>query len=449
MIQALIDYYRIKTDPLTCMVESDDHLSGDVGFFRFGPDNICYGHCKYGTAASLPGSHQLDVYQKIVRRGSSIHLPFDFNQVVDNLRMERYRHAVTPSKESLVASAGTNKMYYLFRDWIPARIRRQLHRAYFRGWQDLQFPAWPVDFTVDRLHEKLLVLLMEASGVSKVPFVWFWPAGSAGCLMLTHDVESKVGQRFTSRLLDLDDSYGFKASVQVIPEDRYAVSDDYINEIRKRGFECNVHDLNHDGYLYRERSEFLRRAAKINSYLGKYGARGFRSGAMYRNQEWFDAFDFSYDMSVPNVAHLEPMRGGCCTVMPYFVGKILELPLTLAQDYSIFYILNDNSLELWKQQLALIKQRHGLMSCIIHPDYVADRRVRKGYEELLAYLREWMGDGNIWPALPGEIDLWWRARNRMEIVERGGDWEIVGPESSRARLAYAVLDEGRVRYEMA
>ena len=37
---------------------------------------------------------------------------------------------------------------------------------------------------------------------------------------------------------------------------------------------------------------------------------------MYRNQDWYDVFEFSYDMSVPNVAHLDPMRGGCCTVMP-------------------------------------------------------------------------------------------------------------------------------------
>ena len=62
---------------------------------------------------------------------------------------------------------------------------------------------------------------------------------------------------------------------------------------------------------------------------------------MYREQQWFDAFEFSYDMSVPNVAHLEPQRGGCCTVMPYFVGDILELPLTTTQDYSLFHILGD------------------------------------------------------------------------------------------------------------
>jgi len=72
---------------------------------------------------------------------------------------------------------------------------------------------------------------------------------------------------------------------------------------------------------------------------------------MYRNQDWYDSFDFSYDMSAPNVAHLDPMRGGCCTVMPYFIGKILELPVTTSQDYTLFHMLNDYSIDLWKQQL--------------------------------------------------------------------------------------------------
>jgi hypothetical protein len=40
-------------------------------------------------------------------------------------------------------------------------------------------------------------------------------------------------------------------------------------------------------------------------------------------------------MSVPNVGHLEVQRGGC-TVMPYFIGRIVELPVTTSQDYSVF-----------------------------------------------------------------------------------------------------------------
>jgi len=46
------------------------------------------------------------------------------------------------------------------------------------------------------------------------------------------------------------------------------------------------------------------------------------------------------NMSVPNVGHLDAQLGGCCTVMPFYIGDILELPLTTTQDYSLFNILN-------------------------------------------------------------------------------------------------------------
>jgi hypothetical protein len=37
----------------------------------------------------------------------------------------------------------------------------------------------------------------------------------------------------------------------------------------------------------------------------------------------------------------------------------------------------------------------------------------------------------------------------MSLAPRGGSWEIVGAESERARLAYAVLDGDRLVYELA
>jgi hypothetical protein len=62
-------------------------------------------------------------------------------------------------------------------------------------------------------------------------------------------------------------------------------------------------------------------------YAKEYNEAGFRSPVMYPNLDWYAELGFSYDMSVPNVAHLDPQRGGCCTVMPYFIGDQLELPL--------------------------------------------------------------------------------------------------------------------------
>lgn len=447
--QALLDYYRIPQESIGDFDLTADTTSGDTGFFQFGGPNICYGRCQIGAAADPAGSSAFNALKGICQNGTSLQLPFDFTEVIENLRLERYRWKSPGRLEQFASSEPIRKFYYLFRSCLPFPIRRQLQRIYFQDWRELPFPAWPVDFTVDTLHEELLRLLMEASGVKRLPFIWFWPEVAPGCLTITHDVETSVGRDFTFKLMDLDDAYGFKASYQVIPEKRYQVPDEYVARIRSRGCEFNIHDLNHDGRLYAERTEFARRAVGINSYLRKYGSQGFRAGSMYRRQDWYDVFEFAYDMSVPNVAHLEPLRGGCCTVMPYFIGNILEIPLTTAQDYSLFQILNDYSIDLWKQQIALIRKRNGLMSFLTHPDYLIDEGTRKIYELLLSHLREIASLDNIWVALPGEINRWWRARSQMNLVKEGTEWAIEGAEKERARVAYAVLDQGRLAYEVA
>jgi len=290
---------------------------------------------------------------------------------------------------------------------------------------------------------------MESTGEKRVPFIWFWPEGATSCLVITHDVETSAGRDFTSSLMDLDESYGFKASFQVIPEGRYEVTGEYVQQIRSRGFEFNVHDLNHDGRLYLDRQEFLRRAHRINAFIEQYQSRGFRAGSMYRDQDWYDSFQFSYDMSVPNVAHLDPMHGGCCTVMPYFVGKIVELPVTTSQDYTLFHILNDYSIDLWKQQLDLIRARNGLMSIVTHPDYLIEKDARGVYSRLLQHLRDMAERHRVWVTLPGDVDSWWRSRSEMKLIRKNNEWEISGPEKQRARLAYAILEGDHLSYELA
>jgi hypothetical protein len=447
--QSLLDYYRIPPELLGGVTLAAGNLSGAPGFFQFGPGNICFARNSRGVAADAKDSAAFDARTDIQCNGGAIQLPFEFTEVIENLRLERYRQCSRNGLERFASSEPVRRFYYLVRTCLPFPFRRQLQRIYFHDWKRLAFPAWPVDCTVDVLHQEVLRLSMEAGGVRKLPFIWFWPKGAPNALILTHDVETSAGRDFTFQLMDLDESYGMKASYQVIPEKRYNVPDEYVSAIRNRGCEFNIHDLNHDGHLYSEREEFARRAAGINGYVHRYDARGFRAGAMYRKQDWYDVFEFSYDMSVPNVAHLEPVRGGCCTVMPYFIGKIVELPLTTAQDYSLFHILNDYSIQLWKQQLALIKERNGLISFLTHPDYLVERRARAVYESLLDYIRETVESEGLWATLPSEVDRWWRARSQMRLVRRGDEWEIVGPEKERARIAFAALEGNRLTYELS
>jgi hypothetical protein len=265
--------------------------------------------------------------------------------------------------------------------------------------------------------------------------------------MMTHDVETAIGYRLCEQLMDLDDSFGMKSSFQIVPEKRYNNSLSMMDNIRKRGFEINVHDLNHDGRLTYSHEEFLSRAERINAYGKQFGALGFRSAVMYRNTDWYDALDISYDKSIPNVAHLDPQRGGCCTVLPFSIGKIVELPLTTIQDYSLFNILEDYSIRLWKEQISLIREKHGLISFIIHPDYSMKPAARRVYTELLRYLSELRSQGNTWFALPSEVAGWWRLRSNMHLVKAGDSWRIEGEGNERARVAYAVMVDNELTYK--
>jgi hypothetical protein len=165
---------------------------------------------------------------------------------------------------------------------------------------------------------------------------------------------------------------------------------------------------------------------------------------LYRKQQWYDALQFSYDMSVPNVAHLDPQHGGCCTVMPYFIGNILELPVTTTQDYMLFHILNDYSISLWRRQIDLIMEKHGLMSFLVHPDYVMKAREMSIFQELLAHLARLREKTRVWITTPGEVNRWWRQRAEMRLVEDGEGVRIEGAGKERARVAYASDQNGRL-----
>jgi hypothetical protein len=446
MNRVLLDYFRCPEQFADIGVHG--MLSEEPGFFRFGEKAIGFGQFAGGRPSSQPACALPDVFPAAGFEGDCLCLPFDLSQVVENLRYERYssnsRHSMQPVSWRSVSRA----IYYLVRPLLPVVVRKHLQKAHLRDWKKIAFPHWPVDCSVEFLMERSLEFILQQRQMEEIPFIWFWPEGARSGIMMTHDVEAVKGRDFCGELMDLDDSFGVKSAFQLIPEERYKVWEEFLATFRARGFEVNVHDFSHDGRLFLEKQEFLRRAVQINLHLRKMNTRGFRSGAMYRNQEWYDAFECSYDMSVPNVAHLEPQRGGCCTVMPYFIGKILELPLTTVQDYTLFHILGDYSIDLWKQQIALILQRHGLISFIVHPDYVMEKRARDVYTELLAYLALQRKEMNLWFALPSEINEWWRARFQMQLVSESGKWRIEGPQKERARVAYARIEKDRLVYRV-
>lgn len=444
MSQHLLDYYRFPSEFVAFKLTEE--LSPDSGYFRFGRDILCYGRSSAGFRAKSPTDLLYDLWENLRLGGPEVFLPFDPDEIIDDLRLERYKNHSPFLFRSEIYHDSLKRAYYLIRPWLPIFARRRLQKVYLKNWRDIQFPHWPVDCTVESIMETLTFLLLKARSIETVPFIWFWPLSATACATVTHDVETSEGRDFCPYLMDLDDAARIKSSFQFIPEKRYVLPDKLLNNVRERGFEINVHDLNHDGCLYRERQEFLRRAASINAFAGKMAADGFRSAGLYRNPNWFDALNISYDMSIPNAGHLEAQRGGCCTVMPYFIGKILELPVTMTQDYSLFYIVGDYSTELWQKELDLVTHKHGLANFIVHADYIRREKEQRVYRALLIHLQYLRDQQMVWIALPGEINAWHRQRHLMMLTRDGKSWRISGPGSERARLAYATITDDGVRY---
>jgi hypothetical protein len=442
---AVLDRYRCPEMLVNLTLAG--HLSDEPGYFSFGQGSVCFGRSSAGSPARVLGNGLVDVSQHVSSDGSVLRLPFDPSETVDNLRRERYRLNGCADDRTILSSKAIRKAYYCFRPLLPVSVRKYAQRLSLRNWRALTFPAWPVDTTVERILERVLLLAMNAQGIKRIPFIWFWPEGASSCVVVTHDVETKAGVRFVGRLMDIDEAFGIKASFQFIPQKQYAVSEEFLSTIRCRGLELNVQDLTHDGDLFSDPQEFLRRARLINRFLREYGAQGFRAGRMYRNPDWYEALEISYDMSIPNVGHLEAQRGGCCTVFPYFIGRILELPLTTTQDYSLFHILGEYSIEVWRKQIALIMEKHGLVSFIVHPDYIIEGRALDVYKALLDYVARLREERNTWVALPGDVNRWWRERSQMRLVPgEGGLWRIAGPGHERARIAYASIRDGQLVY---
>ena len=440
----LTEYFRCPDEFATFVAPRV--LSPDSGYFKFEGAVTCYGRTEGGYRCARVEEPLSSIDANC--HGGNVWLPFCSDELVGNLRREHYAATCRPS----VSRKGINRLvsavYYALRPWMPVGLRKHLQRIRQNGWRQISFPTWPNDTSVDDLLGSLLALSIVNTG-ERVPFIWFWPEGATACLVLTHDVESQVGYDFCPRLMDIDERFGFRSSFQIVPEERYEPTLTFVNEIKRRGFEVNIHDLNHDGHLFRDWVTFSTRAAKIRDYAAKFGANGFRSAIMYRNPDWLSSLDFQYDMSIPNAGHLDPQRGGCCTIMPFAIGNTIELPLTTVQDYALFHTLNSHSLQLWQQQTELIVRRHGFASFLIHPDYILQQRERDAYLRLLDYLAQVRASSGLWAALPQEVNDWWRVRANMRVVQRDGSWTIEGPQSHRARLAFAELTNGQLSFELA
>jgi peptidoglycan/xylan/chitin deacetylase (PgdA/CDA1 family) len=335
--------------------------------------------------------------------------------------------------------------YYAVKPAMPRRLQLALRRAYAHRQARVEFPRWPIEpILVEHLHAEIRARL-AATGADAVPLVSFWPEGRRFAAVLTHDVEGPVGVRNVRRVLEVERRHGFVSSWNFVAE-WYPIEDGLFDHIRSQGGEIGLHAIKHDCKLFESRASFEADLPKIHRYLDEWGAVGFRSPATHRNAEWMPELGCLYDTSFPDTDPFEPQAGGCCSILPFFLDELVELPITLVQDHTLFEILRADSIEHWTRKSDWIIENHGLINLITHPDYLDTPRRLRMYEEFLEYLSA-QSDG--WHALPREVAQWWRTRERLSCVQAGGSPRVEGPGAERASVAWAqVDDDGAVAFEI-
>lgn len=332
-------------------------------------------------------------------------IPFDLSEAYDNFVTERWRERVrVPS-----LSGRQLALYYRAKPLVPRSLQLAARRVLARRQSRPVFPAWPFEGSLTALLRFYAHCVLVGLDSDSAPFRWFWPKQAAAALILTHDVESAEGLRFALRLADLEESRGFRSSFNIVASS-YPIDTGILAELRNRGFEIGLHGLRHDRSLFASRDAFVSRLPALAAAATRLGAVGFRSPSTIRVHDWLGELPLDYDCSVPHSDPYEPQPGGCCSLWPFFIGSLVELPYTLPQDHTLLTVLREQPLPIWLAQVDKIERSHGLIQGLTHPDpgYLAEPRARKIYAELLDALasRE-----RIWKPLPRELAAWWRRRD--------------------------------------
>lgn len=332
--------------------------------------------------------------------------------------------------------------YYALKPLIPRRLQLRMRRAYASRQAAREFPHWPFEPILIEQTDRRLRALLEGAGSGRLPIVGYWPGRFRSACVLTHDVEGPAGIANIGRVRELEASYGLSSSWNFVAED-YPTPYDLFDELRAAGCEIGVHGIKHDGKLFQSRERYTAALPQIHAYLERWDACGFRSPALHRRAEWMHELGSLYDSSFPDSDPFEPQPGGCCSIWPFMFGDVVELPITLLQDHTLWEVLRHDSCELWQRKSDWLVANHGLVNINTHPDYFTTPARFAMYEEFLAHMTK---QRDCWHGLPRDVAAWWKAREGMRCTLDGDDARVSGDAEGRAAIWWVSESDDGIEY---
>lgn len=347
----------------------------------------------------------------------------DYNILLNKLLLERYFSNKKPI---------SIKLPFVYNK-IPVFLRNFLYKILLKFKKDPKFPHWPIESKVEDLRKEFIQKL-KRNLKKKIPYIKFWPKGEFA-LVLTHDMDTKSSFNTIEKIREIERKFNLKSSWNVVTH-KYKIDFNKLKELKKEGCEIGIHGYNHDGRLtFLEENKIKGRLKFSLNKLKEFNTKGFRSPQLQTTEKFLNLLQdyFLYDSSMADtdIKSIVGVRSGCCTIFPYFIGKLVELPLTISQEYRMFYTLNltdDEILKIWKEKINYIIKNNGLVLINAHPDkYLSgSKRGLRLYEEILKYISKF----KFYHDLPVNVAKWWIERNKCQIKNK----KIIG--SRRARLVY-------------
>src|SRR3984893_16756075 len=92
MNKQFLEYFRCPANSVDFRLKGE--LLSDPGFFRVGADLTCYGRVSAGHTSHESFGALDDVFSDVSLEENACILPFDLDEVVENLRFERYEGAM-------------------------------------------------------------------------------------------------------------------------------------------------------------------------------------------------------------------------------------------------------------------------------------------------------------------------------------------------------------------
>jgi len=361
------------------------------------------------------------VFLDINREGISVN---NFDRLIDYVIYENYFEQKQPFFSKLPFKYTA----------MPVKLRVFLFNMLLKLKKDPGWPNWPAEKSVEAMRY-MFVKALNLKLKKEIPYISFWP-GHKFTFSVTHDCDTSTSFDNIESIREIERRHGINSSWNIL-SDRYKLDLRKIKKLKKlkkEGCEIGLHGYNHDNRTpFLKTKEIEYRISKASRMIKDFEIKGFRSPSFLRNRKFLDILSkhFHYDSSTCDTDLYSPvgMRSGACTIFPFFINNMVEIPSTLPSDWRLIRLgKNKNQIfNIWKEKVDFIEKAGGCAVMLTHPDnhIFGDEKYFDVYDRSLAYVTR---KNSVWNALPYEIADWWVERRNSKIMNN----KIIG--SKRASV---------------